>query len=139
MTTPSRIRASSTSSTATAISSSCCRPVPLRRSLRRSCARPSTTRDDIKMKLRRPFMPPLLAIVRGIISTVLLVALLLRAWSIGPAPAADAGVDAGQLALFRLADPTHPNTLHTGHLLFPPRTPPEVIAEGLRAALDDQV
>src|SRR3546814_11487539 len=119
MTTPSRIRASSTSSTATAISSSCCRPVPLRRSLRRSCARPSTTRDDIKMKLRRPFMPPLLAIVRGIISTVLLVALLPSAWSSGHASAADAGGDDGPLEIFTLAARSHLQRPTHVHYHFP--------------------
>src|SRR3546814_3656020 len=70
------------------------------------------------MKLRRPFLPPLLAIVRGIISTVLLVALLLSAWSSGPASAADAGGEDGTLEIFRLADRSNLKRLNNGDFLF---------------------
>src|SRR3546814_17831087 len=70
------------------------------------------------MKLRRPFLPPLLAIVRGIISTVLLVALLLSAWSSGPASAAAAGGEDGPLEIFRLADRSNLKRLNTGDFLF---------------------
>src|SRR3546814_12701069 len=63
-------------------------------------------------------MPPLLAIVRGIISTVLLVALLLSAWSRGPASAADAGGEDGTLEIFRLADRSHLKRLNNGDFLF---------------------
>src|SRR3546814_9113807 len=70
------------------------------------------------MKLRRPFMPPLLAIVRGIISTVLLVALLLSAWSSGPASAADAAGEDGTLEIFRLADRSTLKPLNNRDFLF---------------------
>src|SRR3546814_15584210 len=63
-------------------------------------------------------MPPLLAIVRGIISTVLLVALLLSAWSSGPASAADAGGEDGTLEIFRLVDRRNLKRLNNGDFLF---------------------